>query len=304
MGNRGRLARHLAALQRRLPYPDVLVEVVATCPARTLMVYAEGLVPAALLAAVRAWARRLGPVPAGASPWQALWSLFRPPEAVPASDPAAAALAVRRGYVAVVAPDQPSPLLAPATLDLLLAGDRPLPPGLARWVAGMRAAAALGALTLGGGLVAITSYHHSLIPGPFLVALAASRHTAPLPIALEVLLLEVLDDVLWAAGRGGHGPARRVLPLVAGALVAMACLQGGLLSPVPVGFGLLAAALRLLVPAALQGPVRAWRYLFLAAAAGLGIFGLALALFALMVGLAEARALGHPVRRPPGGGSL
>lgn len=273
---------------------------------RSAVAYLQGVADPETVQAVRAWARQLGPQPRRLPWWQALIGLLRLPPAVEAPAPAAVAVAeaMRRGYVAVLADHQPGARLAPATLELLLGGPEdvglPLPLRvLAPWP---RLLAALFALAIGAGFIAITSYHHSLLPGPFLIALASTRQNNPLPTVMEVPLMHLLDDCLRVGALRAGGERWSLLALPGTVLVGMVAVMSGVLSPAPVMIGIAAAvAVQVLPTPALDRVVRVWRYVAMGAAAGLGLYGIGLAAFALLVYLGEERPFGHPLRRPPAG---
>lgn len=299
------LGANIAILHRQLPVPGLQIERISGESGNQCgLVYLDGVPDPKTLQKAREWSRQLRARPAAAAWWRPLLSMLRLPTAVETPSAAFAAEALRRGYIAVVADHQPYPLLAPTTLELLLASprDADLPAPVRRAATMPRLAAALIGLTLNAFLAAITAYHHSLLPGPFLVALAASRGNLPFPIVMEVLLACVISDAFQVVALKSGGSRFTLGALIGIVLAYMTAMQVGLLSAV-VGFAsMLEAAARATLPnIALGRTVRIWRYLFIGAASALGVYGMTLLLVVMLAYLGDERALAHPVRLPPAG---
>lgn len=296
------LAGNLALLRREVRHPGLRVEFLpGGSGGRTAIAYIEGVAVPSTVAAVRNWAWHLSPGRPSLSGWQALLQGLRVPQSLEQPAPAATADHVRRGYVAVLTDHLPHALLAPCTLELLLGGvhDVALPLPIRRMAAWPRILAAALALTLTALFVAATSYHHGVLPGPFLVALASGRQNLPFPIVMEAIIIELLDDLMYAgASRLGLERAG-YLAVIGTVLAAMALVQSGVMAPAVGMVGVAASAIRQVLPhPALVRLVRVGRFLFIGAAAALGLYGMAIALFALMAYLAEERTFGHLIRRP------
>ncbi|HYF91983.1 MAG TPA: spore germination protein [Symbiobacteriaceae bacterium] len=295
------LSANVAMLRRALADPRLCTEVVEDGgQGRTCLVYLHGAVSGKTLDAIRAWARQSGKQGRQDKWWTALVAILRLPQTWDCPSPAAAAETLRSGHVAVFFDRLPCAQIAPTTLSLLAQApqDVNLPPALRRLLPWPRMVAALFSLTVSAGYVAVTSYHHSLIPGPFLIALASSRQNKPLPIQIEVITLFLLDDGLWAAAHRGS-PRYLFSAAFATVLVATALLHAGIVGPATVTTAITTSVLMHLLPSeSVTRPVRLWRYLFVGAAAGLGGFGMALIAFGLMAYLAGETRFHHPLRQP------
>lgn len=296
------LSANLSILMRHLPNPDFRVEDMhSSAGLRCAIAYLEGTATTETVDAVRAWVNRQTTETRGTPVFRALIGNLRIPPTVDQTSPAAMAAWLRKGYVAILADHLEIPLLAPTTVELLLSAPKDVSrTHTARRLAAVpRLIAALIALTTAGGLTAVSVYHHSLMPGPFLVALAASRQNMPFPTSLEVLLVSLLADTAEAAALRSGGS--RLLPVawVGTVLAIMAGMQVGVLGAVT-GLALITSAVvRITLPTAvLRVTVRIWQYLFVAAAVILGIYGMALLGFVMVVYLGEERAFGHPIRVP------
>lgn len=192
--------------------------------------------------------------------------------------------------------------MAPTTLELLFQarGDSALPPAVKKVIFWPRLVAAVLGLTLNASLVAVSAYHHSLMPGPFLVAMATTRGNLPLPVVGEMLLVSVISDSLESAVVRTGGRKLLVLAQVGSLLAFMTLMQVGMLGAISGAVGIVDNAIRATLPnPATKRAVRLWRYFFIGAGAGLGMTGMTLLFFLLMIYVAEEQALGHPIRLPP-----
>lgn len=298
------LGMNLVLLRRVLQAADLRVELLPAGPERqNAIAYVKGVARSQTVRAVRQGSQRLSPQRPGTKWWRWFWEALRLPPWVETTAPPAVAEFLRRGYVATLADQVSGVRLAPLTIELLLSGtqDESLSPALRRLVRWVRLCAIWFVLFAPGLFIAVTSYHHDLLPGPFLVGLAAARANLPLSISVELLLVQLFTEMMWAGvGRLGGLPWT-FFAVFGTALGAMVALQGGLLAPVNAALGIATAACQLLLPnRTLSRVVRVWKYAFMGAAAALGVYGMTLLAFLVLAYLGEERAFGHPIRRPPG----
>lgn len=109
---------------------------------------------------------------------------------------------ILNGRVIILVNDTPYALIVPATFFDFLSSpeDRNLPyqySNLARFV---RIIALFFALLLPGLYVAITNYHHELIPTELLFTMVAARNSVPFPIIVEILIMEISFELIREAG--------------------------------------------------------------------------------------------------------
>lgn len=293
----------VAALYRQLRRDDLQVERhVRADGSRVAVVYLKSEAARSTVQAIRSWSLNLRAHSARQPWWRTLLSSIRIPPALEAPSPPYLAEALSNGYVAVIKEGNRDPLVAPATLEMLFSspGDVAIAPARKRTVVWSRVVAALLGLTLSAGLVAVGSYHHALIPAPFLVAVATSRSNLPFPVVGEMLLVSVIADTFQGAAMRTGGQRLTVAALIGIAVTLTALMQVGVLGATSGAIGIVESAVRATLPSpALRRLIRLWRYFFIGAAAGLGVLGMTLLFFAMLVYLGEERALKHPVRLPP-----
>ncbi|HYF94043.1 MAG TPA: spore germination protein [Symbiobacteriaceae bacterium] len=201
------------------------------------------------------------------------------------------------GYVAILADGVSQAFVAPVTANAILYSpqDVTLMRPIAKSLRLFRAALAVTAVTAGASIVALMNYHQEMMPTPFLFAMAATREQAPFPIALEVLLLEVIQELIREAAF--EWPLR-LSPghvLVAGQLLLLLLAQAGLVGTGP-------AAISTVIMFSTYGffgveliyLLRPWRFLLLVGAVVFGFFGIAAVFFGLALHLMTAESFGVP----------
>lgn len=298
---------NLALLRRALSGSDLRLETIRTPEGnRCAVACLEGQALPETVQAVRCWAGQLSLQRTETQWWKAAAEALRLPPLIEARSPGALATALREGYVAVFPEHGPGPLLGPTTLDLLFTfpKDAGLLPAVRRLAVWPRLLGALTGLLVGALLIAVTSYHHALIPGPFLVSMAATRQNTPFPIVLEMFLVALLTDGVHAATMRVGGRQAVSQALIASAVMITAAMQVGILGPIAGMAGIASAVVRDLLPnQALRRATRLWRYLFMGAAAGLGVYGFTLLGYVALIYLGEEELLGQRLWRPPGASS-
>jgi hypothetical protein len=293
------------ALCRCLRREDWTVEELGgTDNTRPLLVYLRTAARPSLLREVRKSVDQLTVEPGKLPGWRALLNLFRLPQVLECSSPALAAVALRGGYVAVLLEHGGGPYLAPVSLELLWRSSRDvgLQPFVRRALVSWRILAAFAGATIGAWLIAFTAYHLAVLPGPFLMAVAVSRQNMPFPIAAEMFLVSFLGDVAEAAAIRTGGQRTLLLAWIGTVLAIMAGMQVGVIGAMSGLAAVAAMVLRIALPnESLRRLVRVWRYLFMVAGAGLGVYGISLLGFAMLVYLGNERSVGHLVRLAPDG---
>lgn len=296
------LRGNLAMLRRRLRDPSLVAEPVDTpreTAAAAALVYLEGKADSAVLARVRDWVRtrageesfRRGLTGGFGSQAGLLPTLLGTPWA------GKVAVLLDVGHVAVLIDRIPYAFLAPVTAPSLLTGpgdeaQRHPVIGLKRFI---RVLQAMTILLEGALIVAVMEYHQELIPTPFLLAQAAVRETAALPVVASVIFLGLIQEAVLQM------PYRLPKTITMGhALIAFLALAGllvftGLVGPLAAAgsvLGLLATTG--LVCYDLRFLVRGWRWVLVLCAGLFGLFGVSVGLFFLAAYLTRHKSFGVP----------
>lgn len=205
------------------------------------------------------------------------------------------------GRVAIIADGTPFVLVVPATLAMFLRSveDYYERPFIASFLGLIRFASFFISLTLPALYIAITTFHQELLPTPLILSIAAQREGIPFPALVEALLLEFAFDVLREAGIRLPKVIGTTISIVGILVIGQAAVQAGLVSGfmvVIVAFTGLASYTTPLFSIGLS--VRILHYGVMLLAGFLGLFGIVIAMSALLIHLCCLRSFGHPYLEP------
>ncbi|QNO14518.1 spore germination protein [Alkalicella caledoniensis] len=159
---------------------------------------------------------------------------------------------------------------------------------------------AFGLALLGPSLyVAITTFHHEMIPTTLLISIAAARQGIPFPAVVEAFIMEVAFEALREAGVRLPKPVGQAVSIVGALIIGEAAVQAGLVSQIMVivvaGTGIASFT----IPAFNGGiAVRLLKIPVLLLASTLGLFGVSLAVLAISIHLSTLRSFGVPYLSP------
>ncbi|QKG84328.1 spore germination protein [Kroppenstedtia pulmonis] len=155
------------------------------------------------------------------------------------------------------------------------------------------------ALFAPGLTVAIASFHTDQIPFPLLVTLVLSRAGVPFPPPMEALVMLVLFELFREAGLRMPSPIGQTLSVVGGLIIGDAAIRSGLTSPsMVVVIAVSAVATSTLVNQTLHGAVTLLRFAVLLLSSIFGLLGFFVALFMIILYLAQLRSFGIPYLAP------
>ncbi|SHK15334.1 spore germination protein KA [Anaerobranca californiensis DSM 14826] len=147
--------------------------------------------------------------------------------------------------------------------------------------------------------VAITTFHHEMIPTKLLVSIAAARQGVPFPAVLEALMMEIAFEALREAGVRLPKPVGQAVSIVGALVIGEAAVQAGLVSQIMVivvaGTGIASFT----VPAFNIGiAIRLLKIPILLLSSVLGLFGVSIAVIAISIHLSTLRSFGVPYLSP------
>ncbi|HYF91156.1 MAG TPA: spore germination protein [Symbiobacteriaceae bacterium] len=226
------------------------------------------------------------------SPFPMLLSTERPDRAV---------AGLLEGQVVVLVDGSPSALLMPATLWRFMTAsedyyNRFWVGTLVLWLRYLFLLLAL----LGPSLyVAITSFHQEMIPTNLLLSIAAAREGIPFPVLIEALMMEVFFEALREAGIRLPRQVGQAVSIVGALVIGEAAVRAGLASaPVVIIVAATGIASFTIPQYAMGLTVRLLRFPIMLAAGTLGLFGIMVALVAILVHLCALRSFGTPYLQP------
>lgn len=147
--------------------------------------------------------------------------------------------------------------------------------------------------------IAITTYHHSMLPPALLISLAAQREGAPFPAFIEAIIMEVTFEILREAGVRMPRTIGSAMSIVGAFVIGTAAVEAGIISAAMVIVVSITAISSFVSPTYdIAIAVRMLRFIFMAIAASFGLFGITVGLIALILHLCSLRSFGVPYMSP------
>lgn len=147
--------------------------------------------------------------------------------------------------------------------------------------------------------IAITTFHHELLPTSLLIGLAAQREGVPFPAFVEAVMMEITFEILREAGVRMPRAIGQSVSIVGTLVIGQAAVEAGLVSPAMVIVVSITAISNFVVPAFNMAiSLRILRFAFMLLAASFGLFGLTVGLIALVLHLCSLRSFGIPYLSP------
>ena len=302
------LRTNMTLLRRYVPSPRLItecLEVGRAVPCRVVLAYLEGTAKPEIVDAVRSRLKGIdAPTVQGLGTVQQLiedspWALL--PQLLETERPDRAASCLMEGQVAILADNSPCALIAPVTLfHQLHASDD----SFARWQYGsflrlIRVAGMLISVFLPGLYIALTDYHMHLMPLSLIGSIAEARANVPFPILAEILIMEFSFYLINEAGTRMPQQIGSALGIVGALILGQAAVSASIISPILIiivaitglgnyaipdyGFGIGLVICRLFV---------------IALGAALGLYGVCLAAFVMLISLCGMRSVGIPYLAP------
>lgn len=299
---------NVSLVRRRLKHPRTVVQLLTVgrlSRTTVAMMYVDGIVNPKLIAEVkrRVNALKLDYLADGGVLEQLIEDspTALVPQVLATERPDRVAASLAEGRIALLADNSPYALVLPIDFWALIqtAEDYYLrwPYGnLLRWV---RFAALVLALLTPALYVAATNYHHEMIPTELMLSIAATRELVPFPVVVELVIMELAFELIREAGiRIPHviGPT---IGIVGALILGQAAVEAKIVSPILVLIVAITGLASFAIPNyTLAFAVRALRFIFIALAAMLGLYGVAAGLAVLVVHLVSLRAFGLPYLTP------
>ncbi|MRH45164.1 spore germination protein [Aquibacillus halophilus] len=147
--------------------------------------------------------------------------------------------------------------------------------------------------------IAVTNFHSEMIPPDLLLAITSARERVPIPLFLEVIIMEVAFELIREAGIRIPNPLGPTIGIVGALILGQAAVEAGVISPIIV----IVAALSGLTSFAIQNTslnpsVRLSRFLFIFCASFFGMLSLVAALVIWVLYMSSIKSFGVPFFAP------
>ncbi|WP_078427107.1 spore germination protein [Alkalihalobacterium alkalinitrilicum] len=157
------------------------------------------------------------------------------------------------------------------------------------------------ALALPAIYVALTTFHHGLVPTDLLISIQAQREGLPFPAVLELLLMEITFEILREAGVRMPRVVGQTVSIVGALVIGQAAVEAGIVSNFLIIIVALTAMASFVSPIySFANSVRLVRFGLILITAALGMFGTLVGLIALLLHLISLRSFGVPYFAPLG----
>ncbi|MGF7032934.1 spore germination protein KA [Paenibacillus mucilaginosus] len=215
--------------------------------------------------------------------------------------PDVAAAGLLEGRVAIIVDGTPFVLLVPCLFNefYMSAEDYYERADISTGIRYLRLVCFFIALIGPSAYIAITTFHQEMLPTELLIGLASSREGIPFPAFIEALIMEVIFEILREAGVRMPRMVGQAMSIVGALVLGQAAIQAGLVSPAMVIVVSLTAITNFVIPHySMAISVRMLRFVFMALAAGFGLFGILFGVIFLIQHLCSLYSFGVPYMAP------
>lgn len=210
------------------------------------------------------------------------------------------------GQVGLLVDGLPLGYLLPVDLGSLMESpeDRSVDFVSASCIRVLRYGALLISLLLPGAFIAMTKFHHEMIPLQLLRAIIESKQDVPFSTAVEVLGLLVAFELLQESGIHLPQAIGQSVSVIGGIVVGTAAVEAKLISPAALIVVSIAGVCGFVQPdRSLAEAVRVWRFALAVMGAVGALFGVTVGALALLVHLSGLESLGVAYLAPFSEGS-
>lgn len=144
------------------------------------------------------------------------------------------ALHLTEGRVAILVAGSPNALVVPAVLDDFMhtSEDNYVRYPYSAFLRFFRIPALLLSILLPGLYIAVVTFHQEMIPTDLLFAIASAREQVPLPMLLELLLMEIAFEIIREASIRTPSPMGQTLGIVGTLILGQAIVSANIVSPI------------------------------------------------------------------------
>lgn len=148
-------------------------------------------------------------------------------------------------------------------------------------------------ILLPGLYIAVTNYHHELIPTELLFTIAASRESVPFPIVIEILLMEISFELIREAGIRVPSPLGPTIGIVGAIVLGDAAVSASLVSPILIIIVAITGICSFSIPDfSLNFTFRICRFVYIILGYLAGFLGIAAGIFVQMILMCNLKTFG------------
>lgn len=165
-----------------------------------------------------------------------------------------------------------------------------------RW---LRYLFAFFAMALPSLYIAVTTFHQEMIPTSLALSLAAAREVVPFPAIVEALIMETTFEALREAGVRLPRPVGQTISIVGALVIGQAAVQAGIISAPQIIIVSITGIASFLIPnPGMSQAISLIRFPLMLFAATFGLYGVVVALIAILIHLVNLDSFGVPYMAP------
>jgi spore germination protein KA len=215
--------------------------------------------------------------------------------------PDVVASGILEGKIGIIVDGSPFVLIIPAVLtDFFQSSEDYYQPFLmSSFIRMVRYISFMIALILPSLYVAVTTYHHELLPTDLLISIQAQREGVPFPAVIEILIMELTFEILREAGVRMPRAVGQTVSIVGALVIGQAAVEAGLVSNVlviVVSFTAIASFVSPIYNFSIS--TRLLRFILIFGASVAGLYGILLLLIFMVAHLVSLRSFGIPYLTP------
>ncbi|MCL2638505.1 MAG: spore germination protein [Oscillospiraceae bacterium] len=223
------------------------------------------------------------------------WSIF--PQVMYTERPDKLCANIAEGKIGILVDGYPIAFIVPAVFNMLFQSGEDYSQNYAHgsYVRLLRYAGAFLSLIIPAFYVAITTFHHEMLPTNLMLAIIKSKQAVSFTTFLEVFALLVAFEILIEAGIRLPKSIGQAVSIIGGLVVGDAAVSAKLISPAIVVVIAVTGICGFVVSSGdLANSFRITRILLLISAGFAGLYGLSLGLILMMYYLCQTTSLGAP----------
>ncbi|HIZ55947.1 MAG TPA: spore germination protein [Firmicutes bacterium] len=153
------------------------------------------------------------------------------------------------------------------------------------------------AIFLPGVYVALSTFHPEIFAYELIFNIAATETKIPLPLMVEALMIHFIYEIMREAGLRMPAPMGHAVSIVGALVIGDTAVSAGLVSPPMVLVSALTAIASYVVPT-LYSPISVFRLIFIVLGGTMGLYGIALGIFFLLIEICALNSFGVPYLAP------
>ena len=199
------------------------------------------------------------------------------------------------GRIVIIVNGNPYAIVAPAVLIDFLSSpeDTNLKSLFANFLKLLRILAYIVTLLAPGTFVAVTGFHHEILPTELLFSILASREYVPFPIILELLLMEFSFELIRESGLRVPAPIGGTLGIVGALILGDAAVSAHLVSPILIIIVAITGLSSFAIPNFSFGfHLRVYRFVFTILGYIAGFLGIGIGIYVYLATLCSLKSFG------------